>query len=872
MKTFDEVLEKIKKTQMNEIVLKKIPLDSTAIAELFKVLEERNQTVSELSFDGCSIDDGAAITLFELIEKSKNTNLKKIALENNKIHGDAIPQIIETLKGKPNLSILLLGNNGIKPDAINLLSGSFGRNETNLSLIFLNDNPMPEDTKHKLLTAVGKNHTLRSISIANTSLDEADSEKIKEFIKESAALPTLGFSRNNLRQEGMLSVLNGLKENKRIIDLFLSRATAEKREREEIESFLKSNDKLIEIALNSTTNDISVEDLKKPEEDLKNLAESLEKIEKYIKENTRLFALDISRNNLGPSGISSILSGLKENKKITDLFLSRTNPGKQGVANISSFLQSNDTLIQLDLGANDISDEDFKNLAKSLEKNEKLERLSLDRNKITHKSAAAVEKLLKENKILVELNFEKNQLTDAGAKIILRGLRQNTTLQELKLGDNSGISTDTLREIDSILKRNNQFRENTEKLIEEIRGCFDERWINLKPTIDIADNLPLAKIFSFIFTPSKKILERHVFFEKENSEFPEQTRYIIPTFSELFYKDLKSPEKLRYIRLIFSELSYYKKVLFEDYWRWECYSEKNQNNSNVMVSILRLVRNEPPLYERAHLESAIFFASKLSDFFRHFNEEISLDITYFKNIISYLSSAEKYNSIFVSDEERETRTLETLRFYEDLLIKFCRNSYINKNDSVPCETKEFFKKDIMNLIKSCITVLYFSPIQVTLLSEFLLSVYYIVHSELQKTQLDVNADNYHRALTAISQKNILFYPLIETDEDQKKMDEASKNIKRIADKLLQDRRDYESYLTEKEREKKLAAEAVEQKKQAVAEQEKQAAMNAALSRYPFWRPQVPGAIPRFDLLINVFNSLSDSEKTTPPPNPSPTRF
>src|SRR3990167_5021988 len=487
METFEEVLEKIKKTNdMRQIVLNQLPLNSAHIEELFKILEEKNKKVEALSLNGCSIDDNTAITLFKLIKESKNNNLRKIELENNKIRGDAMPQIIETLREKPSLSILTLGNNQINPEAINLLSDSLGRNETSLTLLFLNENPMPENTKRRLLAAVGKNHTLGFISIASTSLDETNSEEIEKFIKENIGLSTLDFSRNNLEQKC----------------------------------------------------------------------------------------------------ISSILNGIRENKKIINLFLSRTHLGKQGLADVSSFLKSNDTLIELGLNANDISDEDFKNLAKS---------------------------------------FEKNQLTDAGAKIILRGLKQNTTLQELKLGDNKGISTDTLEEINTVLKRNNGYAKNFEKLKKEIKEWFNKHWAKWEEVLASeprpVDNAILDKILNFIFMPSSKILEEKLGIEVQN---------------------LKSPEQSRYIRAIFSELSFYEKDLFEEYWRRVLrFSENNKNDINTMVTIFRHIRKESPLYERAHLESGMFFASKLSDLFRSFHEETPLDLIYFKNIISYLSSAEK---------------------------------------------------------------------------------------------------------------------------------------------------------------------------------------------------------------------------------------
>ncbi|EKD74706.1 MAG: hypothetical protein ACD_44C00357G0001 [uncultured bacterium] len=780
METFEEVLEKIKKTNdMRQIVLNQLPLNSAHIEELFKILEEKNKKVEALSLNGCSIDDNTAITLFKLIKESKNNNLRKIELENNKIRGDAMPQIIETLREKPSLSILTLGNNQINPGAINLLSDSLGRNETSLTLLFLNENPMPENTKRRLLAAVGKNHTLGFISIASTSLDETNSEEIEKFIKENIGLSTLDFSRNNLEQKC----------------------------------------------------------------------------------------------------ISSILNGIRENKKIINLFLSRTHLGKQGLADVSSFLKSNDTLIELGLNANDISDEDFKNLAKSLEKNEKLERLSLDRNKITDKSAEAIEKLLIENKTLLELNFEKNQLTDAGAKIILRGLKQNTTLQELKLGDNKGISTDTLEEINTVLKRNNGYAKNFEKLIKEIKEWFNKHWAKWEEVLASeprpVDNAILDKILNFIFMPSSKILEEKLGIEVQN---------------------LKSPEQSRYIRAIFSELSFYEKDLFEEYWRRVLrFSENNQNDINTMVTIFRHIRKESPLYERAHLESGMFFASKLSDLFRSFHEETPLDLIYFKNIISYLSSAEKYNAIFVSDEEMQTRSLETFGFYEDFLIKFCKNSYIDKNTSIHPEIKKSFHDDIMALLKSCMTILYFSPPQVKPLGELLLSAYHIIHNNLQEAELDVNADIYNRAFTDLKQKNTLRYPLIETEEDQKKMDDASKNIKSIIDKMLQDRRDYQTYLAEKEKElnvntiiygssltdikqknnlpyplietgeyqkemeetskskKNIADELLQERRDYrtyLAENEKQLPKaNGALYRYPFWKPPVPEIPPPFSLLV-----------------------
>ena len=103
-----------------------------------------------------------------------------------------------------------------------------------------------------------------------------------------------------------------------------------------------------------------------PGEDVRALAAALE-------ENSTLTSLDLSWNEIGDKGATSMAAALEKNSTLTSLDLSENEIGHIGAASLAAALQKNSTLTSMSLRGNDIGDEGVASLAAALEKNYALE-------------------------------------------------------------------------------------------------------------------------------------------------------------------------------------------------------------------------------------------------------------------------------------------------------------------------------------------------------------------------------------------------------------------------------------------------------------------------------------------------------------------
>uniref|UniRef100_A0A8C1VLW0 Uncharacterized protein n=1 Tax=Cyprinus carpio TaxID=7962 RepID=A0A8C1VLW0_CYPCA len=152
--------------------------------------------------------------------------------------------------------------------------------------------------------------------------------------------------------------------------------------------------------------------------------------------NSNLRELDLSRNQIGDSGVTEISSLLRNSQTLQILRLSDCSISEEGYKALASALRSNPShLIELDLTGNDPGPSGVKQLSDLLQDpNCQLKTLSLCGCSITEKQCLILTSALKSNPShLRELNLSRNELLgDSGVKH-LSDLLMNTQFKLEKL-------------------------------------------------------------------------------------------------------------------------------------------------------------------------------------------------------------------------------------------------------------------------------------------------------------------------------------------------------------------------------------------------------------------------------------------------------
>ena len=150
-----------------------------------------------------------------------------------------------------------------------------------------------------------------------------------------------------------------------------------------------------------------------------------------------LRTLDLSRNNIGPEGASSLGEALKVNAGGATLVLGHNQFGDEGAITIAEALKVNAVVTSLYLGYNSIGDEGAIAIAEALKVNAVLTTLNLGYNSIGVEGAKAIAEALKVNAVLTSVDLWANSIGDDGAKAIAEALKVNAVLTTLILWQNS---------------------------------------------------------------------------------------------------------------------------------------------------------------------------------------------------------------------------------------------------------------------------------------------------------------------------------------------------------------------------------------------------------------------------------------------------
>ncbi|XP_042612070.1 ribonuclease inhibitor-like [Cyprinus carpio] len=145
-----------------------------------------------------------------------------------------------------------------------------------------------------------------------------------------------------------------------------------------------------------------------------------------------LRVLDLSRNQIGDSGVTEISSLLRNSQTLQILSLKNNCITEGGCHVLAAALNSNPSnLTELDLSENKLGNTGMKIILALFENGQcRLEKLKLNCISVTDEGCAALASAFNSN--LRELDLSRNQIGDSGVTEISSVLRNSQTLQTLR--------------------------------------------------------------------------------------------------------------------------------------------------------------------------------------------------------------------------------------------------------------------------------------------------------------------------------------------------------------------------------------------------------------------------------------------------------
>lgn len=345
---------------------------SEAVAQLRK-------GASEVTLEGCSIDQENAKVLAEAIQQS--TTLTCLFLNGNDIEDDACDALTHGFAHNTSLTNLNLYGNGVSIQAARRIADVLRHNSTLTSLV-LDRNNINAEAATSLAEALKENDSLTSLDLEDNDIGSVGASSLAGALTHNHLLLTLVLDSNSITAEGVTALAEALKHNTSLTTLDLGANTTSDAGAIALADALKQNRSLKTLVLDR--NKIGIPGGTA-------LAEAL-------KQNTSLANLNIRGNAIGVPGAIAFSEALKQNTSLTNLFLWSNSIGDTGASALADALKVNRTLTNLFLSWNQITDVGAKKLSSALKRNNVLTNLDLAFNEVRAEYYSRINAYLERNK------------------------------------------------------------------------------------------------------------------------------------------------------------------------------------------------------------------------------------------------------------------------------------------------------------------------------------------------------------------------------------------------------------------------------------------------------------------------------------------
>ena len=410
----------------------------------------------------CKIKSNQALLII-LQALTKNCQLKIINLHNNKINvtGKTVEDLANVVKNNPHLEQLCLHDINLKSTAAMILQALTGSSQ--LKTINLNDNKVTGAVVTDLVNVLKNNSGLEELSLSNNDL-MVSAVVILQALKENSRLRILNLSKNNITEQVAKYLVNVIKNNTGIEQLYLSDNDL-KESGIVILQALKENCHLeiLDLSSSNMTGEIakSLADVVKNNPDFQQLYladaclnSKAAVILQALAKNSKLVLLDLRKNNMTGEVTEDLAHVIKNNLGLEVLCLSDNNLKSSAIV-ILEALAKLSQLVILDLNRNKMTEVVAECLANVIKNNLNLRQLGLSDNCL-RSSAVVVFQALAEHLQLKVIDLSNNSITGEVAKDLAIIITNNSNLEELCLSDNDLKSSASI--ILQALKNNSQLK------------------------------------------------------------------------------------------------------------------------------------------------------------------------------------------------------------------------------------------------------------------------------------------------------------------------------------------------------------------------------------------------------------------------------
>lgn len=239
-----------------DIELSAVALTTEQVKELGTYIE-KSDIITSVCLRNCGIDDDKFDKMVDSIENTKS-DIKMLNLNLNKLGDSAASDIADMLGEKSSIEILLvhgnpLGDKGVK----SLLAGiqeieeeADDNGKVNLRELDLGDTNMGDSGMSKVATFLEKNTTLKTLNLnGNKAVSVEGWQKLGKALKENKTLQTLSLDFNNVGDDGIAAIVEGLRTNQTLHTLELEDVGITKKGGKLLRDLVKDNPTILEVTI-----------------------------------------------------------------------------------------------------------------------------------------------------------------------------------------------------------------------------------------------------------------------------------------------------------------------------------------------------------------------------------------------------------------------------------------------------------------------------------------------------------------------------------------------------------------------------------------------------------------------------------------------